>query len=434
MSTPANAAPANQPVGNAAQPGKGRTSGGNFAWAATLFGTAVGAGILFLPLQAGAFGFWPLLISTLLIGPLTYLSHLAYVRVITHAPSRSSDLLAALSSYFGRGTGAFLAVAYLVMLFPVLLVYAVSITNTVGSFIVNQLGGPELPRWALAALCIGLPTLALALGEKAMLAAAQVTVVPLLIALAAFSLYLIPQWDFSAFMEVKPESGFVGSLVLILPVLVFSFTFIGSASQFAASMQANYGRGSAEAEGKQRSIIMLTTALLTIFTMLFVWSCALALGADGMRAAAEANLPILSYFANITDTPLLAIASPIIAICAIFSSYIGVALGAREGLQHMFALAAGRAEDSTGGATPALKHAVAYLVIFLIAWPVAIWEPAIIDMISVAGGLLITLFQFILPMVTIYAVARLAPLRQWTNAIVIAFGLIVLGTTVVGFF
>ncbi|MCQ9334668.1 hypothetical protein NQ042_11375 [Corynebacterium phoceense] len=44
----------------------------NAQWTITLFGTAVGAGILFLPISAGSFGFIPLLIATLLIGPMTY--------------------------------------------------------------------------------------------------------------------------------------------------------------------------------------------------------------------------------------------------------------------------------------------------------------------------------------------------------------------------
>ena len=298
-----------------------------FGWASTLFGTAIGAGILFLPLSAGAYGFWPLLIATVLIGPLTYLSHYAYARIIARSPQPGADLLAALSSYFGQNTGTWLAVAYLVMLFPVLLVYSVSITTTVDSFIVNQLGGPEIPRWLLAPILIGLLVAALAFGERIMLAAAELLVVPLLIALGAFSLYLIPQWDLGSFLTVSSEHSFWESMVLILPVLVFSFTFIGSLSQFAVSAQRSHGEF---AEARLSRVIMLTTVLLTAFTVFFVWSCALALGADGMAQAAADNLPVLSYFANTTGTPFLALVTPIVAVCAIASSFIGVALGARR--------------------------------------------------------------------------------------------------------
>ena len=37
------------------------------AWTVSLFGTAVGAGILFLPINAGSDGVWPLLAATVLI-------------------------------------------------------------------------------------------------------------------------------------------------------------------------------------------------------------------------------------------------------------------------------------------------------------------------------------------------------------------------------
>lgn len=432
----------------------------NFAWAATLFGTAVGAGILFLPLQAGAFGFWPLLIATVLIGPITYLSHMAYVRIIAHSPAAergvaqatpapsthaasaqtapnqaaptpaappaprnteaSPDLLSALSSYFGARAGYLLAIAYLIMLVPVLLVYAVSLTNAVDSFLSNQFHLTGIPRPFVAIVCLAILTAALALGEKIMLLAAQITVIPLLIALGGFSLYLIPRWDFSSFLAVRPETSFTQSLFLILPVLVFSFTFIGSTSQFAVSTYRSYGE---QSDVVQRKVIALTTALLTLFTMLFVWSCSLSLGASGLSDAAAANLPVLSYFANITNTPWLAILTPIITICAIASSYIGVALGAREGLQFVMK------------PLLPLSAPMAYGILCIIGVIVAIAEPAIMDLITLAGGFLITLFQFVLPMVTIYCVRRLKPLRtSWGNAIVIGFGALVLISTILGLF
>ncbi len=37
----------------------------DFTWCLSLFGTAVGAGVLFLPIKAGAGGFWPLVILAL---------------------------------------------------------------------------------------------------------------------------------------------------------------------------------------------------------------------------------------------------------------------------------------------------------------------------------------------------------------------------------
>lgn len=60
-------------------------------------------------------------------------------------------------------------------------------------------------------------------------------------------------------------------------------------------------------------------------------SCAFALGADGLDTAAEQNIPVLSYSADETGTPLMAWFSPIVAICAIASSYFGHMLGPEDG-------------------------------------------------------------------------------------------------------
>ncbi|MEL4287687.1 hypothetical protein AAEI02_22695, partial [Shewanella xiamenensis] len=51
-------------------------------WMLSLFGTAVGAGILFLPINAGMGGFWPLVLMAIIIGPMTYLAHRGLSRFV----------------------------------------------------------------------------------------------------------------------------------------------------------------------------------------------------------------------------------------------------------------------------------------------------------------------------------------------------------------
>ena len=51
-------------------------------WMLGLFGTAIGAGTLFLPINAGLGGFWPLLILALLAFPMTYYAHRGLTRFV----------------------------------------------------------------------------------------------------------------------------------------------------------------------------------------------------------------------------------------------------------------------------------------------------------------------------------------------------------------
>ena len=57
-------------------------------WVLSLFGTAVGAGILFLPINLGIGGIVPLIIMAILAYPMTYLAHRGFTRFILFSPNR----------------------------------------------------------------------------------------------------------------------------------------------------------------------------------------------------------------------------------------------------------------------------------------------------------------------------------------------------------
>lgn len=192
-----------------AKPVKGKakkSDGSTWTWVITLFGTAVGAGILFLPMDAGSFGFWPLLAGTIIIGPLVFYSHRMFSRVTSASPFKDKDVLQVVSQLLGKTPGTLLAISYWMGIYPVVLIYAISITNTVDSFIVNQLNGPEINRTILSIVCVGILTGAFALGRKPMLWLSNALVYPLIISLATVSIYLIPHWDFPDSMRLQPST------------------------------------------------------------------------------------------------------------------------------------------------------------------------------------------------------------------------------------
>lgn len=71
-------------------------------WVLGLFGTAIGAGVLFLPINAGIGGFWPLLIVFVLAFPITYLAHRGLARFITLPIRRKAVLPMLLASILAR--------------------------------------------------------------------------------------------------------------------------------------------------------------------------------------------------------------------------------------------------------------------------------------------------------------------------------------------
>lgn len=130
--------------------------------------------------------------------------------------------------------------------------------------------------------------------------------------------------------------------------------------------------------------------------MLFVWSCVLALGAEGMNEAIEQNLPVLSYFANVTDAPVMSWIAPIVVICAIVSSFFGHMLGTEEGTEYLVRAIAPKATAKMAQRT--LLNWI-YVGLFTATTLAAIFNPSIIDMISVVGGIFVAFLVYLLPVI-----------------------------------
>lgn len=402
------------------------TSGSTSSWVITLFGTAVGAGILFLPLNAGSFGFWPLLIATVIILPLVYFSHRTFARVIAGVPEEDhgKDILELASKYLGKGLGSAIAFLYCLAIFPIVLIYGVSITNSVDSLIVNQFAGPSIPRPILAIICVGLMTLVFAFGRKPMMVFTQALVYPLILALGAISVYLIPSWDFRSFLNYESDqsaSSMLFAIMLVLPMLVFAFNHFPAVSQFCVDVQKGHGPNTLKQVEKTE---FYTSLLLVVFTMFFVWSCVLSLGADGMNKAIEQNLPVLSYFANVSDAPVMSWIAPIVVICAIVSSFFGHMLGTEEGTEYLVRAIVPRATERMPRRT--LLKAI-YFGIFVATTLTAIFNPSIIDMISVVGGIFVAFLVYLLPIILFKKVRVYEKFRNDpVNYFVFFMGLIVM--------
>ena len=408
---------------------EGKEPDGSFMrWVITLFGTGVGAGILFLPINAGSFGFWPLVIATLLIAPMVFFSHRTYARIVSASPVKGLDVLQVITALTGRKRGFASAVLYWLGIYPTVLIYAISITNTLDSFIVNQLGGAQVSRWLLSLVAVGVMTGAYAFGKKFTLWLANALVYPLIIALAAVSLYLIPSWDFAGFRSYESSYPVWQGLLLILPVLVFSFSHMAALSQFALDTQTKMDGDVAATEREVSKVELVTAILLVAFTMFFVWSCSLALGADGMDAAREQNVPVLSYLANETDAPFMGWISPVIAIAAIITSYFGHLLGTEEGTAYLVRSVA--PDVAARFSTSTLRWAVNIFVL-VTAVLVAVLNPSILDMISVVGGIFVAFLVYIMPaLLFAKATAFKHYARRPDTIFVFVLGLVIMGVTV----
>lgn len=353
--------------------------------------------------------------ATALIGPMTYLSHLALSRFICASPRRGEGITVVAESYFGPAAGKGITLLYFLAIFPIVLIYGVGITNTVDSFLANQLGMGHVPRPLLAFVLIGLMMLVMVFGERSMLAVSGILVYPLIATLFVLSVCLIPSWELSGFGTVPSADSLLKVSWLVIPVLVFAFDHSPSISQFSLAMQRAYGPRAAR---NADVVLRYTALLLVIFTMFFVWSCSLALGPDGLIAARDSKLPVLSYLANVRQEPFISYAGPFLAIAAIGSSFFGHYLVAGEG-------AAGLVRSARPDASQRAVRAGVTAFIFLSTWAAAVINPAILSLIESLGGPVIAAILYLMPMIAIHRVPALAQYRgRLSNVFVTVAGLV----------
>ena len=382
-------------------------------WMLSLFGTAVGAGILFLPIRAGTGGFWPVVVMTLLIFPMVWLSHRGLSRFVNESESIEHDITHAAEEYWGRGVGFFITILYFFAIYPICLAYGVGITNTFASFFVNQMQLTSFydtqtlslypsVRVVLAFILVSLMMSVMLLKEEWITRACNILVYPLCAVLFAFSLYLIPYWKIEIIQTTPSIKEFFEVVWLTLPVLVFAFNHSPAISTFTLSLRREYGKDS---ENKANAILFRTSVMLLVFVMFFVFSCILCLEPNDFQAAREANIPILSYFANKFETPIIAYGAPLVAFLAIVSSFFGHYFGAYEGLNGIVrkGLKILGFKDVSMGSIKIFSTLFMYITIIIVSFI----NPSILGFIEDLGGPIIAAILFIMPIIAIWSVSKL---------------------------
>lgn len=381
-------------------------------WMLGLYGTAIGAGVLFLPINAGFGGLIPLIIMAILAFPLTFFAHRALTRFVLSGKNPAGDITDVVEEHFGTGAGKLITLLYFFAIYPILLMYSVAITNTVESLMVNQLGLVPPPRVLLSLLLIvGLMTI-VRFGEQMIVKAMSVLVYPFVAVLMLMACYLIPHWHGAALTTLSSATpsgnGLWMTLWLAIPVMVFSFNHSPIISSFALAKREEYGEA---AEKKCSRILACAHLLMVVTVMFFVFSCVLSLSPADLHAAKAQNITILSYLANHFQVPVIAWLGPIIAIVAITKSFLGHYLGAREGFNGMV----NKALRSRGKQmAPARLNRLTSMFMLLTTWLVATLDPNILGMIETLGGPVIAIILFLMPM---YAIQKVPAMRQYSGKI-----------------
>ncbi|MGK2946456.1 MAG: HAAAP family serine/threonine permease [Candidatus Malihini olakiniferum] len=392
-------------------------------WMLGLYGTAIGAGVLFLPINAGIGGLFPLIIMAMIAYPMTYFSHRALCRFVLSGKKSGENITEVVEEHFGFGAGKLITLLYFFAIYPILLVYSVAITNTVDSFITHQLHLLSPPRALLSLMLILALMFIVRFGEAVIIKVMSILVYPFVMVLMLLAIYLIPHWNFAIFDDLSfsnsaTGNGLLSTVWLAIPVMVFSFNHSPIISSFAVAKRKEYD----DAEPKCSRILSYSHIMMVLTVMFFVFSCVLSLSPMELMEAKTQNISILSYLASHFNNPVMAYLAPIIATVAISKSFLGHYIGAGEGFNGMV-IKLLRSRGKT------IKHTklnrITALFMLVTTWVVATLNPSILGMIETLSGPIIACLLFLMPM---YATQKIPAMKQYSgqvsNVFVTVMGLI----------
>ncbi len=416
-------------------------------WTLGLFGTAIGAGVLFFPIRAGYGGLIPILLMLVLAYPIAFLCHRALARLCLSGKNPSGDITETVEEHFGKGGGVVITFLYFFAICPLLWIYGVTITNTFMAFWEQQLGLMPLNRGVVALILLLAMAVIIYFGKDLMVRVMSYLVFPFIASLVLLSLALIPYWSTDVFNAVNADSfaltGHDGILVTVwlgIAIMVFSFNFSPIVSSFVVSKREEYEAacGKDFTEQKVNKIISRAGLLMVGVVMFFAFSCLFALSPANMAEAKEMNIPVLTYLAyhfnnvggaNGTLATILVWAAPIIALVAIFKSFFGHYLGTLEGMNGLllkFAFGGDKNKVSVGK-----LNLISMVFIMGSTWFIAYINPNILDLIEAMGAPIIASLLCLLPM---YAVNRVPALSKYkgqaSNYFVTIIGLLTIGNIV----
>ncbi|MBA9084332.1 serine transporter [Fontibacillus solani] len=302
----------------------------DWGWIIMSIGMAIGAGIVFLPVQVGLVGMWVFLISSIISYPAIYLFQKLFINTLAESP-KCDDYPGVIGHYLGKNWGFLLGILYFCMIVLGVFTYSTAITNDSSSFLhsfgVTKTELSSNPFYGLIIICI-LVALA-SRGEKVLFKLSSGLVLIKLAVVAVLGVVMISQWDLANVSSIPDIGYIIKETIIMIPFTVTSILFIQSLSPMVISYRSH--NKSIEV-AKYKSLRAMNIAFVVLFVTVFFYAVSfnLAMGHDQAVIASEQNISALAMAAKGMHGNTLKILSLVLNIFSVMTAFFGVFLGFQE--------------------------------------------------------------------------------------------------------
>ena len=406
--------------------------GTDWGWVIMSIGMAIGAGIVFLPVQVGIAGIWIYLLSSVIGYPAMYLFQKLFINTLA-AAEKAEDYPSIIAGYLGKNWGFFLGVLYFIMLVIWVFVYSTAITNDSASFLhtfgVTDTVLSDNPFYGLAIICI-LVALA-SRGEKLLFKLSTGMVLTKIGVIAILGVIMVQHWDLANFGSFPDFEYLIKQTIIMLPFTLTSILFIQSLSPMGISYRA-HNKSIEVARYKAIRAMNIAFGILFVVVFFYAISFNLAMGHDQAVEAYSKNISSLAMAAQGFEGNSVRIMSLVLNIFAVMTAYFSVFLGFREACGGIALNILRRVMPEERINKSMVKTGILVFAV-AVAWGAIVLNAPVLKLLTLLGPIF-GLIGCLIPAYLVYKVNSLHKYKGITLALIIFAGVLLVVSPFLAFF
>lgn len=308
----------------------------DFGWVIIGIGGAIGAGIVFLPIQVGLQGMWIFLSAAIFGYPALYMFQKLFIQTMLKSKTYE-DYPTTLAEYIGKNKAAFISALYFIFLIIYMFVYSTVLNNDSVSFmdtfgVTHKMGleTGELarnPLYGLVIIC--LLVLIGSRGERALMRISTLMVLVKLGVVITLGVLMIPRWDIANFAAMPDMWTMVKGTIIMMPFTMVSILIIQSLAPMIISYRTKYQSLEVATHRGMRAF-NITYFILLCTVIFFTLSFNLGLNQTEIQEAYANNISAVALVARSADALAIKVFGLILNIFAVVTAYIAVSMSFRD--------------------------------------------------------------------------------------------------------
>ncbi|WP_158260209.1 amino acid permease [Photobacterium sp. GB-56] len=391
-------------------------------WIVMSIGMAIGAGIVFLPVQVGVMGLWVFLLSSVIGYPAMYLFQKLFINTLAES-KKCTDYPGVISGYLGKNWGIALGILYFIMLVIWVLVYSLAITNDSASYLytfgVTESHLNHNIFYGLALIC--LLSYIGSKSEKFLFKISGVMAVTVITLVAVMGVLLIPQWNFSNITAVGDWDKMLKDAIITLPFTLTSILFIQSLSPMVISYRS-HEKSIEVARYKASRAMKIAFSILFVVVFFFAISFTFAISQSEAQHAMQENISALAMIAHYFPGSWATIVGIVINIFAVVTSFFGVFLAFKEACKGL-AMNMLERKYAHHDINTELVNKLTTVFIILIAWAAVALNLPILSFTSICSPIF-GIVGCLIPAYLVYKVPSLNKYKGTATYLIILTGIL----------